>query len=177
MRKLRPGRLDDLLCPRSPLRAKQGLGSWFSDFRDLFTVPLWYSSCCRWLTFLSLPASPAQSDGGRELVPTLLIPLFTKPHTSQASLMGMLVWEPNPVPFLTLNACLFPSRVWAHCSGVASSWKFPLIAAAMCSSLPNPNPTVLYDFCPCCRTPLWIQLPELLFRTHPYFLTVELLGV
>lgn len=157
MRKLRPGRLGDSLCLPKPLRAKPGQRTWSSDFRDLFTGPLWSSLLAKWLSLLSLPHSPVQSDWGRKLIVSAgLLPhglLQKEPPGASRALRGLL-------PFLRLFASL---PVWTHSH-----------AEVVLCIFPN---TQYFMFCPCCSSPFWIQLLEFYFRTCSYYLTWKLLGV
>lgn len=178
MRKLRPRRSDDSLCPALAPRAKLGLGTWFSDFRDLFTVPLWYLDD---YNLLSLPAFPAQSDWGKKLVSTFLVP-YALNSQRLTPLRWWGCWSGNQTlcRFSPWRLACFPLRL----SSLLRHSLFFLVSfdsTAACSFLPNPNPnlnpTVFYDFCPRCHSPLWIQLPELSLRTRSYFLTAKLLSV
>lgn len=85
MRKLRPGEVRWLPGLPKPLRAKLGQRTWSSDFRDLFTGPLWPSPHCwlnDWACFLFhlLPCSLIETGSWLFLLGSCLMYSCRKSH-------------------------------------------------------------------------------------------------
>lgn len=103
--KAETGEVRWLATPPKPLRAKLGQRTWSSDFRDLFTEPLWSSPHCwlnDWACFLfhPLPCSLRQEVGCFCWAPASCTPAERATMTQASrTLMGLL-------PFLCLFASL-----------------------------------------------------------------------